>query len=81
MSFTWCLLIFLFTIIELKQFHFHSPSQNQIHGKNFPLEAHFVHQSKDGELAVVAVMYEEGMENKGKHQVNPILTSAKLLTL
>jgi len=49
---------------ELKQFHFHSPSENQIHGKNFPLEAHFVHQSKDGELAVIAVMYEEGKENK-----------------
>jgi len=49
---------------DLIQFHFHSPSENQIHGKNFPLEAHFVHQSKDGKLAVVAVMFEEGKENK-----------------
>lgn len=48
---------------ELKQFHFHSPSENQINGVNFPLEAHFVHQSKDGQLAVVAVMYKEGKQN------------------
>lgn len=48
---------------ELKQFHFHTPSENQIEGKNFPLEAHFVHASKDGKLAVVAVMFEDGAEN------------------
>jgi len=49
---------------ELKQFHFHTPSENNINGKSFPLEAHFVHASKDGELAVVALMFEEGEENK-----------------
>ena len=48
---------------DLKQFHFHTPSENQIDGKNFPLEAHFVHASKDGKLAVVAVMFEDGKEN------------------
>jgi len=47
----------------LKQFHFHTPSENQIEGKNFPLEGHFVHASKDGQLAVVAVMFEDGAEN------------------
>ena len=49
---------------ELKQFHFHSPSENRINGKSFPLEAHFVHLDKDGNIAVVAVMFEEGTENK-----------------
>ena len=49
---------------NLKQFHFHTPSENQIDGQHFPLEAHFVHASKDGQLAVVAVMFEEGKENK-----------------
>jgi carbonic anhydrase len=48
---------------DLKQFHFHTPSENNINGKSFPLEAHFVHASKKGELAVVAVMFEEGEEN------------------
>ncbi len=49
---------------HLKQFHFHTPSENNINGKSFPLEAHFVHASDNGELAVVAVMYNEGEENK-----------------
>jgi len=49
---------------NLLQFHFHTPSENQIDGKNFPLEAHFVHASKDGKLAVVSVMFENGSENK-----------------
>ena len=48
---------------SLKQFHFHTPSENQIEGQNFPLEAHFVHASKEGKLAVVAVMFEDGKEN------------------
>ena len=51
------------TDYELKQFHFHTPSENNINGKAYPLEAHFVHAAKDGSLAVVAVMYEEGKEN------------------
>ena len=49
---------------ELKQFHFHTPSENNINGKEFPLEAHFVHSTKDGKLAVIAVMYEYGEENE-----------------
>jgi carbonic anhydrase len=48
---------------ELKQFHFHTPSENHINGKSFPLEAHFVHATKDGKLAVVAVMFQEGTMN------------------
>lgn len=50
-------------IYKLKQFHFHVPSENNINGDVFPLEAHFVHQSDDGSLAVVAVMFKEGKEN------------------
>lgn len=50
---------------NLVQFHFHAPSENQIDGKSYPLEAHFVHADKKGNLAVVAVMFEEGVENRG----------------
>jgi carbonic anhydrase len=49
---------------NLIQLHFHTPSENQINNKSFPLEAHFVHADKDNNLAVVAVMFEEGLENK-----------------
>lgn len=48
---------------ELKQFHFHSPSENTVGGKHYPLEAHLVHQDADGHLAVVAVMFADGNEN------------------
>lgn len=47
----------------LQQFHFHSPSENTINGKSFPLEAHFVHMDANGEIAVVAVMFETGKSN------------------
>jgi len=52
------------TRFELKQFHFHSPSENQIDGKSFPLEAHLVHQDEEGNLAVVAVMFDSGKKNQ-----------------
>ncbi len=48
---------------ELKQFHFHSPSENTIEGRSFPLEAHFVHTDTKGNIAVLAVLYNEGKEN------------------
>ncbi len=51
------------TIYKLKQFHFHVPSENNINGNAYPLEAHFVHASDDGKLAVIAVMFKEGEEN------------------
>jgi len=48
---------------ELKQIHFHSPSENMIDGKFYPMEGHLVHADEKGQLAVVAVMYEDGAEN------------------
>ncbi|KAF8848927.1 carbonic anhydrase [Acephala macrosclerotiorum] len=43
---------------ELKQFHFHSPSEHTIEGEYFPLEMHMVHQSaEDSTLAVVSVLF------------------------
>jgi len=35
---------------ELLQFHFHTPSENKIEGNHYPMEAHFVHSTKDGNL-------------------------------
>lgn len=48
---------------ELKQFHFHAPSENTLNGKHFPMESHLVHADKDGNLSVVALMFEEGAAN------------------
>ena len=48
---------------DLVQFHFHAPSENRIEHKSFPLEAHFVHADREGNLAVVALLFTEGAEN------------------
>ncbi|MDH4262475.1 MAG: carbonic anhydrase family protein [Spirochaetia bacterium] len=48
---------------ELVQFHFHTPSENKINGKSFPLELHLVHKNSQGELTVIGVMFEEGVKN------------------
>ena len=45
---------------NLVQFHFHTPSENQINVKSFPLEVHLVHKNDKGELAVIGVMFDVG---------------------
>ncbi|HSX64028.1 MAG TPA: carbonic anhydrase family protein [Pseudoxanthomonas sp.] len=59
------------TDFALKQFHFHSPSENTIRARSFPMEAHFVHADAKGNLAVVALMFEEGASNKLLERVWP----------
>lgn len=60
-----------------RQFHFHTPSENLIDGKSYPLEAHFVHRSSQGELAVVGVMFIEGRANPAIEQILQSLPSRK----
>lgn len=45
---------------RLVQFHFHSPSEEMIDGKQFDMVAHLVHKDGEGRLAVVAVLIERG---------------------
>lgn len=51
---------------RLLQFHFHTPSEEQINFKRFPMVAHLVHKNAEGQLAVVAVLLQEG-------EVNPMV--------
>jgi len=48
---------------ELKQFHFHRPSEEKINGKAYPMVAHLVHQDDQQHLAVVAVLLTTGASN------------------
>jgi carbonic anhydrase len=48
---------------ELKQFHFHRPSEEKIHGKRYDMAVHLVHVAQDGSVAVVAVMLQRGRDN------------------
>jgi carbonic anhydrase len=48
---------------QLVNFHFHSPSDHTIDGRNYALEMHMVHLCKaTGKLAVVGILFEEGNE-------------------
>ncbi len=48
---------------NLRQFHFHEPSEHHIDGKAFPMEMHLVHQDEAGHILVIAVMMEVGPEH------------------
>ncbi len=49
---------------ELKQFHFHTPSEHAIDGERTAMEAHFVHSDEKGELLVLGVLMTAGARNK-----------------
>jgi carbonic anhydrase len=57
---------------ELFEFHFHTPSEEQIDGKAYPLGVHLVHKDVYENLTFVAVLFKEGKENPG---LKPILSS------
>lgn len=48
---------------DLVQLHFHSPSEEQVDGRNLDMVAHLVHKSAKGQLAVVALLFNEGAKN------------------
>ena len=48
---------------ELKQFHFHRPSEEKISGRDFDMSAHLVHDNGSGKLAVVAILLQAGEDN------------------
>jgi carbonic anhydrase len=48
---------------ELRQFHFHHPSEEQVEGKAYDMVIHLVHADSEGHLAVVAVLVKSGSAN------------------
>ena len=64
------------TTFTLQQVHFHAPSENTIAGRSFPLEAHFVHADAQGNLLVLALMFEEGPANGALAKVAPALPAS-----
>ena len=48
---------------KLLQFHFHTPSEEMLNTKRYAMVAHLVHKNEAGQLAVVAVLLEQGEPN------------------
>jgi carbonic anhydrase len=48
---------------DLVQFHFHHPSEEAVKGRLTEMDAHLVHRSADGKLAVVAVRFREDINS------------------
>jgi carbonic anhydrase len=48
---------------QLRQLHFHRPSEERIDGKAFDMVLHLVHANAKGEIAVIAVLLEKGSAN------------------
>jgi carbonic anhydrase len=51
------------SIYRLLQFHFHTPSEEQVNYRNSAMVAHLVHKNNEGQLAVVAVLLDPGVAN------------------
>lgn len=62
---------------ELVQFHLHSPSEHTFGGTHAAMELHLVHRSVEGRIAVVAVMFVEGLPNPALEQLVAALEGAE----
>jgi carbonic anhydrase len=51
------------SVYKLVQFHFHTPSEEQVNYRNYAMVAHLVHKNNEGQLAVVAVLLDPGVTN------------------
>ncbi len=47
----------------LQQFHFHRPSEERVNGRLYDMSVHLVHRNEEGQLAVVAVLLEKGVDH------------------
>ncbi|MDR2837107.1 MAG: carbonic anhydrase family protein [Azonexus sp.] len=47
----------------LEQIHFHHPAEEIVEGRRYDMSAHLLHRADDGQLAVIAVLFERGAEN------------------
>lgn len=57
----------------LKQCHWHSPSEHAINGRKYALESHMLHESLDGKVAVVGIVYKIGRPDSFLSSVSTII--------
>lgn len=62
------------TVYNLRQFHFHTPSEHLIDGITYPLEMHIVNTVKDKhtgmeEYTVIGILFKEGEKNANLQKI------------
>jgi carbonic anhydrase len=62
---------------SLLQLHFHRPSEHLVGGKNFAMEAHFVHRGEAGGLAVIGVLMTPGQPNAAFTKITATMPTAE----
>ena len=54
---------------QLTQFHFHRPSEEYVHGKQYDMVLHLMYEASDGKVAGVAVLLKSGSANATIQQI------------
>lgn len=63
---------------QLKHIILHSPAEHQIKQKNYAAELQLVHQNKQGDTVILAVMIEEGEAHAGLDKVIQLPIKAEM---
>jgi len=65
------------TNYELKQLHFHTPSEHLLNGHQSDMEIHFVHEDRNHSIAVIGIFVDKGTQNKAFQNVVNLLKEDK----
>lgn len=61
------------TQYDLVQLHFHTPAEHKVAGKSFQMEAHLVHKAKNGQLLVIAILFNAGLEHPAIAEIQKVM--------
>ncbi len=61
---------------DLKQFHFHTPSEHALDGKRTAMEVHFVHAEAGGELLVLGAFLKAGAAKAANGAFSAVMAAA-----
>ncbi|WP_037586495.1 carbonic anhydrase [Stenoxybacter acetivorans] len=64
-------------VYELLQFHAHEEAEHTIERVRYPLELHFVHKAKNGDVLVIGVLVKEGKTNQEFQKLKIFKSMAK----
>ncbi len=61
---------------QLSQVNLHTPSEHQITGQGYGMEAQLIHTDSEGKILILAILYEVGNENKQLNNALSVLPQA-----